>query len=213
MCRNIFPMQHQSFLLHFKHRADIREPELLCVRMGLKWLIISFIIIESLWCLSDILFVFPCELVPSAALAQTLVLRSLFQVIAFKNKQKQPQPCLSDGVRFTDLMNCTYTTRGNSRGKNKETGLADVDIAVAGWNLFFFPLLNQLFIKEQFQGRLNYSWVWAELTEGFTWGQSPPTCIETSTGDSAIDYFDCNKTLRFRAQRIKANLTKGHIQP
>lgn len=199
-------------LLHFKHWTNIWKPELLWVRMGFKWLIISSITIESLWCLLDTLFVFPCELVPSAALSQTLVMSSLFKATAFKNKKIQL--CSSDGFKLTDLMNWIYITCGNSKGKNKETGLADVDITVVAWNLFFFfSLLNQLFIKKQFQGRLNYSWVWAELTEGFTWGRSPPTCIETSTGDSARDYFDCNKTLRFWARRIKASLTKGHIQP
>lgn len=75
-----------------------------------------------------------------------------------------------------------------------------------------FPLLNHLFIKKQFQGSLNYSWIWAELTEGFTWGQTPPTCTESSTGASAVNYFECNKTFGCCAQGIKAQATKGYIQ-
>lgn len=76
----------------------------------------------------------------------------------------------------------------------------------------FFPLLNHLFIKKQFQGSLNYSWIWAELTEGFTRGQTPPTCTESSAGASAVNYFECNKTFGCWAQGIKAQATKGYIQ-
>lgn len=76
-----------------------------------------------------------------------------------------------------------------------------------------FPLLNHLFIKKQFQGSLNYSWIWAELTEGFTRGQTPPTCTESSAGASAVNYFKSNKTFGCWARGIKAQATKGYIQP
>lgn len=75
-----------------------------------------------------------------------------------------------------------------------------------------FPLLNHLFIKKQFQGSLNYSWIWAELTEGFTRGQTPPTCTESSAGASAVNYFKSNKTFGCWARGIKAQATKGYIQ-
>lgn len=103
-----FPIQHQSFLLYFKHWTDAWKPELLWIRMNLKWLIVSYIIIESLCCLLDILFVLPCELVPSTAVPQLLVLSSLFKAIGFK---KNPNKCpyLSEGVKFAHRLNWIHT--------------------------------------------------------------------------------------------------------
>lgn len=233
-----FPIKHQSFLLYSKHWTDTREPEQLWIRMSLKWLIVSSIIIESLCCLLDILFVLPCELVPSTAVQELLVQSSGFKAIGLSKKtpnlktkhtkqqkptntkthknqksQQNKSPHLSEGIKFAYRLNKIHTTHDQPKDcNNKETDLEHFNTLFLD-RTFFLPCWIIYSLKNTVSGKaklfMNSGWTYRTVHSRTT----PSDLHRNEHGRSKRTILIMTKTFRCWVQGIKAKATKGYIQP